>query len=155
MSSQRLYDTDFYAWTQDQAEKLREVRDNRLDAANLAEEVAAIGRGELRAVTAHLDRGLCELLQAACTRPGQARVRSLNAADMHLEQARLAFTPSMGLLIDLADSWRTAIRQINRVIVDRGEPQMASDTLCPFTLDDLLTEDFDVDAAVTRLASGA
>jgi hypothetical protein len=44
MSSQRLYDTDFYAWPQDQAAKLREVRDNRLDAENLAEEVADLGQ---------------------------------------------------------------------------------------------------------------
>ena len=53
MASERLYDTDFYAWTQDQARKLREVRDNRLDAEHLAEEVADLGKSELRAVKAH------------------------------------------------------------------------------------------------------
>jgi hypothetical protein len=34
-----LYDTDYYAWTQDQAERLRRlIGDNRIEAELLAEE---------------------------------------------------------------------------------------------------------------------
>jgi Domain of unknown function DUF29 len=50
-----LYDTDYYAWTQDQAATLRELaasRSNmRLDLSQLAEEVEDLGRNELRTVS--------------------------------------------------------------------------------------------------------
>ena len=77
MSSQRLDDTDFYAWTQQQAEKLREVRDNRLDAENLAEEVADLGKSEQRTVTSHLDQVLIHLLKAAYSPADQPRTAGL------------------------------------------------------------------------------
>ena len=67
MSQQRLYDTDFYAWTQDQAQKLREVRDNRLDAEHLAEEVADLGRAELRATQHNIERCLEHLRKLAAS----------------------------------------------------------------------------------------
>ena len=154
MSSQRLYDTDFYAWTQDQAEKLREVRDNRLDAANLAEEVADLGKSELRAVTGHLDQLLIHLLKAAYSPADPPRPGWLNEADLHHREMLKAFTPSMRRKIDLAGSWRTAVRVTNRELAHHGERQLAADTPCPFTLDDLLAEKFDVDAAVERLSRG-
>jgi hypothetical protein len=151
MSSQRLYDTDFYAWTQDQAEKLREVRDNRLDAANLAEEVADLGKSELRAVTSHLESLLVHLLKAAYSPANQPRSGWLNEADAHQDLARQAFWPSMHDKIDLTRLWRRALRQTNRELADYGEAEVPQNTPCPFTLDELLTEDFDVDAAVARL----
>jgi Domain of unknown function DUF29 len=46
-----LYDEDFYAWTQQQAEALRTHfrGDNRLDVEHLAEEVEDLGKSELHA----------------------------------------------------------------------------------------------------------
>jgi hypothetical protein len=155
MSSQHLYDTDFYAWTQEQAQKLREVRDNRLDAEHLAEEVADLGKSELRALTSHLDQLLIHLLKAAYSPADPPRTGWLNEADLHHREMLKAFTPSMRRKIDLTGSWQTAVRVTNRELAQHGEPRMAADTPCPFMLDDLLTEDFDVDAAVSQLASGA
>jgi hypothetical protein len=40
------YEADFYAWTLDQAEKLRARRHNELDWENLAEEVESVGRSQ-------------------------------------------------------------------------------------------------------------
>jgi hypothetical protein len=151
MSSQRLYDTDFYAWTQQQAEKLREVRDNRLDAENLAEEVADLGKSELRAVTSHLDQVLIHLLKAAYSPADQPRTGWLNEADLHHREMLKAFSPSMRQKIDLAGSWQAAVRITNRELNDYGEPPLAAETPCPFTLDELLAEHFDVDAALARL----
>ena len=155
MASERLYDTDFYAWTQDQARKLREVRDNRLDAENLAEEVADLGKSELRAVTGHLDQLLIHLLKAAYSPAEVPKHGWLNEADLHHREMLKAFSPSMRQKIDLAGSWRTAVRQTNRELAAYGEAQLPTDTACPFTLDELVAEDFDADAAVTRLAPGA
>jgi hypothetical protein len=154
MAGQRLYDTDFYAWTQDQARKLREVRDNRLDAENLAEEVADLGDSELRAVKSHLESLLVHLLKAAFSPADQPRSGWLNEADTHQDQARQAFSPSMHQRIELDRYWQRAIRQTNRDLAGYGEDGIPRTMTCPFTLDALLAEDFDVEAAVRRLSEG-
>lgn len=41
-----LYETDFYAWTQHQAEALKQHQWELLDLPNLLEEIAALGRRE-------------------------------------------------------------------------------------------------------------
>ena len=87
-----LYDTDYYAWTQDQAATLRELaasRSNmRLDLSQLAEEVEDLGRNELRTVssffqqivtlTPSLERKLLETLP---TRYGLARNRAIDGLE--------------------------------------------------------------------------
>ena len=52
-----LYDEDFYAWTQEQAELLRRgpVAANRLDIELIAEELEDLGKSEL-----HTVQSLCE-----------------------------------------------------------------------------------------------
>ncbi len=42
-----LYDSDFYTWTQEQAALLRSGRFDRIDLANLTEEIETLGRSEL------------------------------------------------------------------------------------------------------------
>jgi hypothetical protein len=62
-----LYDTDYYAWTQDQAAALRELaasRSNmRLDLSQLAEEVEDLGRNELRTVSSFYQQIVTHLLK--------------------------------------------------------------------------------------------
>ncbi|WP_198017828.1 DUF29 family protein [Oscillatoria acuminata] len=43
MTKINLYDLDFYAWTQQQAEALKQHQWERLDLPNLLEEIAALG----------------------------------------------------------------------------------------------------------------
>jgi hypothetical protein len=42
------YDNDFYSWTQEQAELLKNGRFSELDIDNLIEEVESMGRSEKR-----------------------------------------------------------------------------------------------------------
>jgi hypothetical protein len=60
-----LYDEDFYAWTQQQAEALRThfQGDNRLDVEHLAEEVEDLGRSELHAVESFVENVIAHLLK--------------------------------------------------------------------------------------------
>ncbi len=44
--SQSLYETDFFSWTQRQAELLRAGHTDRADLANIAEEIETLGRSE-------------------------------------------------------------------------------------------------------------
>jgi hypothetical protein len=60
-----LYEEDFYAWTQQQAQALRTHfrTDNRLDAEHLAEEVEDLGTSELHAVESYIENVITHLLK--------------------------------------------------------------------------------------------
>ena len=60
-----LYDEDFYAWTQQQAEALRThfQGDNRLDVEHLAEEVEDLGKSQLQAVESYVQQIIAHLLK--------------------------------------------------------------------------------------------
>jgi hypothetical protein len=60
-----LYDEDFYAWTQQQAEALRThfQGDNRLDVEHLAEEVEDLGKSELHAIESFIEHIIAHLLK--------------------------------------------------------------------------------------------
>ena len=55
--TESLYEEDFYAWTQQQAELLRRLSavGNKIDLEHIAEEIEDLGRGDLRAA-----RSLCQ-----------------------------------------------------------------------------------------------
>jgi len=65
MSGQRQtdYDTDFYAWSKEQATLLRGSRFSQLDIAHLAEEIEDLGKRERRALQSRLGLLLGQLLK--------------------------------------------------------------------------------------------
>jgi muconolactone delta-isomerase len=151
MPGDPLYDTDFYAWTQDQAAKLREVRDNRLDAANLAEEVSDLGNSQLGKVKSHLRLLLRHLLKLSLSPATWNTGSWLSEVSEHANCARDAFSPGMRQHIDLEKIWRKAREQANYSLAGYDEPQAAADLACPFTLDELIAEEFDPRAAKRTL----
>jgi hypothetical protein len=151
MPGDPLYDTDFYAWTQQQAKLLKEVRDNRLDADNLAEEVADLGNSGLRSVVSHLRQLLKHLIKLAASPSEHPRAGWTSEIREHHFQARDAFSPSMRKDIDLADIWQRSLIQANDDLRDYGDPTVPGDLPCPFTLDDLLAPDFEPADARARI----
>src|SRR4051812_17935973 len=59
------YDSDFYAWSQDQAARLREERPNSIDWENVAEEIGSLGGSEKRAIRSNLAVAVIHLLKWA------------------------------------------------------------------------------------------
>jgi hypothetical protein len=59
------YETDFYAWTQHQAEQLRSLRPSGFDWANLAEEIEDLGKGQKHKIESKLTIVLLYLLKLA------------------------------------------------------------------------------------------
>ena len=53
--------------------------------------------------------------------------------------------------IDLARFWANARAAANDALAGFGDPAIPEDIACPFTLDELLSDDFDVRAAAERL----
>jgi hypothetical protein len=63
-TASKLYDEDFYAWTQEQAAALRALRgDNRLDIEHLAEEIEDLGKSDLYAVESYVQQIMAHLLK--------------------------------------------------------------------------------------------
>ncbi|MBO9480305.1 DUF29 domain-containing protein [Salinisphaera sp. G21_0] len=58
-----LYEADFYSWTQQQAELIRQGRLGELDLDNILEEIESMGRSEYRQLSHRLDILLMHLLK--------------------------------------------------------------------------------------------
>ncbi len=57
------YDTDFYTWTQEQAELLRQEQIAGLDWQNLAEEIESLGRSDYRSLVSAIEQLTLHLLK--------------------------------------------------------------------------------------------
>src|SRR3981081_3195920 len=58
-----LYESDFYAWTPEQARLLRERRFDDLDLDNLVDEVESVGRSDKRQIESRLEVLIAHLLK--------------------------------------------------------------------------------------------
>lgn len=145
-----LYETDFFAWTQDQAAKLRRLQAQAvnldLDLPRLAEEVEDLGKAERNAVRSQLIRIIEHCLKleyspAAAPR-GDWRESVIEARDEIADR----LTPS--LRRDLAEAVDTLFGRARRRAANalrRQQEQGAVDALpetCPYALDDLLRDDW-------------
>jgi len=152
MPDERLYETDFYTWTQQQAERLRSLRGhNQLDTKHLADEVADLGKRELRELRAHLRQLLIHLCKLAGSPADAPRAHWVVEAREHQEQARDAYSPGLRQHVDLDALWSAAHANANTLLAEHGETGLPRDLTCPFALDDLLAADFSVETAERRL----
>ncbi|WP_264308859.1 DUF29 domain-containing protein [Nodosilinea nodulosa] len=63
MATPSLYDSDFYAWTVEQAELLGHRHWNKLDLPNLSEEIESLGRQQRQELRSRLSMLLGHLLK--------------------------------------------------------------------------------------------
>jgi len=153
MGAGTLYERDFYTWTQEQAARLRELEGhNRLDVEHLSDEVADLGRSELNKTRQHLRQVLAHLVKAAVSPDAEPVHHWLKEVRVQQVQARDAFSPGMRRNIDLAALWRDALGAANDDLEAFGERPVGQDMACPLTLDQLIAEGFDRDAALDAVA---
>lgn len=140
------YEGDFYAWTQDQARTLRELRPNSVDWDNIAEEIETLGRSEKDAIESILNVVLLHLLKWR----HQPQARSSSWKGSLLEhrrrlQKRLQASPSLKWYPGsvLGEEYETARLKA------AGETEMPEESFpetCPFTIEQILDPDFYPDA---------
>lgn len=150
-----LYDADILLWSERQAALLRRVaageRPNDLDWENVIEEVESVGRSEFQSVESLLEIALRHLLLAfGAARPEPVR-HGLVEADAALRRARKRASPSMRSRIDLDDIWADATMLATRKLAAIGGEGRALPPACPFTIDELLSTEADVDDLLRRL----
>ena len=143
-----LYETDFYVWTQRQAEALRRLAETRpnvdLDFPHLIEEVEDLGTSQRDAVRSQLRRIIEHCLKLEWSRAryprGGWRGSVIDA------RAELDDKLSPSLRHDLAQHlprlWTQALTKADNALRGQREAD-AADLLpaeCPYRLDDLLTD---------------
>jgi hypothetical protein len=144
---------DPYAWALAQAARLRRgsVGLKGLDRAGLsefleewAEEMLSGARSQLVNLMAHAAKVARSRNPAVL---GHWRSECVEFHDRLID----AYRPSMRDKIDLAGLWRRARRKVTASFADHGEPQPVLPAACPFTLDELIDPDLDVERLVAKL----
>ena len=136
------YDTDFFAWSQEQAELLRSGRANEADLAIIADEIASMGKSERRAIISRLAILILHLLKwerQPALRGSSWRLSIANArdalADMFADNHTLR-AQSDDLIVA---AYRYARRQ---AAAETNLPEADFPTACPWPLETLLDENF-------------
>ncbi|HZT89628.1 MAG TPA: DUF29 domain-containing protein [Stellaceae bacterium] len=142
-----LYDEDFYAWTQQQAELLRGGRGgaNRLDVEHIAEEIEDLGRSELHAAQSlceHIIEHLLKLEYSGLAEPADHWRYEIVEWRIQLERK---LTRSIIAKLELGERYRTALRLLRRL--ERDSPELAErvPAECPYTLSQILGSDGEED----------
>lgn len=147
------YDGDFFIWTQQQAAALRLTRDligGSVDVDHVAEELEDMGKRDLREVGSFLARLIEHLLKLAACPNSRDRPHWMSEAGHFHSSAVDAFTPGMRQLLSLEKIWKRGCRDalLGLEVID---VTLSPSEQCPYDLDQLLSEDFDIKAALATL----
>jgi hypothetical protein len=146
---------DPYAWALAQAARLRRGSAGLkgLDRAGLgefleewAEEMLSGARSQLVNLMAHMAKVARSRNPAVL---GHWRSECVEFHDRLVD----AYRPSMRDKIDMASLWRRTGRKLTASFADHGEPPPVLPATCPFTLDELIDPDLDVEGLVAKLRS--
>src|SRR5215208_6282285 len=135
-----LYDDDFYAWTQKQAELLRRGPGaaNQLDVELIAEEIEDLGRSELHACQSlceHIIEHLLKLEYSGLDEPANHWRREVTEWRLQLERKS---TRSIVAKLDLPDRYRYALRLLRYFENDIPGFMSRVPAECPYSLDQIL-----------------
>ncbi len=153
------YDTDIFAWSQHQADVLRSLAHSRrdlpsdLDLEHVAGEIEDLGNSELHTVEKLLRRILGHAVKLASSPTCEAVRGWRKEIRVRQADALTHFTNAMRQRLALGKIWQLALRDAEADLADDGEAMLTLPEACPLTLDELLSDDFDVRALVARLAA--
>ena len=143
-----LYETDFYVWTQRQADALRRLAETRpnvdLDFPHLIEEVEDLGTSQRDAVRSHMRRIIEHCLKlefSGAVEPRGGWYASIIDARTEIDD-KLSPSLRRDLEEQLPRLWKQARSKADNGLRRFGEPDAADllPTDCPYALDDLLTD---------------
>jgi hypothetical protein len=136
------YDDDFFRWTQEQAELLRAGKLEDIDLENLAEEIESVGRRDRRELNERLENLLIELLKWRVETGAQCG-NWRSAICTQRRQIELILRDSPSLRQHLSQQVQEAYCDAKaRVIEALGLLRPDFPNECPYTLEQILSEDF-------------
>lgn len=146
----RLYETDFYGWTQDQAGKLRKLLADRsnldLDIENILEEIDSLGRSDYRQLRSRLEEICIHLLKlhySLSWEPRRGWKNSIRGQRMSLDRL-LRESPSLKRRLGeaFAEGYEDSLRHFDDEKLVSLTMPMHLPGLPPFELEDALKEDW-------------
>jgi hypothetical protein len=154
-----LYDEDFYAWTQQQAEALRThfTGDNRLDVEHLAEEVEDLGKSELHAVESYIENVIEHLLKLDYSGWVEARHHWRAEVDAFRASIERKITPRIRQQVETElDTLYDRARRAAARSLHQREPDFVRrlPKRCPYNWDAIWQRDVMAEAGID-LSSGA
>jgi hypothetical protein len=140
-----LYEEDFYAWTQQQADLLRRLHltGNTIDAEKVAEEIEDLGRSELRtaqSLVEHVIEHLLKIEFSGLERPAEHWRDEIVEWRLQLDKI---LTRSIAAKLDLASRYKSALRLVRRI--ERDVPGLTSrlPQTCPYSLEQIVSGEED------------
>jgi hypothetical protein len=136
------YEKDFYSWTQEQANLLRNGQFNSLDIPNLIEEIETMGRSEKRELESRLTVLLLHLLKWKYQEARRGRSWELSIIEQRLKfEETLEENPGLKPKLDeiLTKAYKFAIIQASR---ETKISRNVFPEICPWTLDEITNESF-------------
>jgi hypothetical protein len=136
------YDDDFFAWTMEQARLLREGALSDIDTLNLAEEIESMGKNNRRELGSRLVVLMMHLLKWRYQPNRRSPSWATTVRDQKDEvEELLADSPSLRSVVQ--DTLATVYARARRkAISETGLPESAFPADCPFTPEQILSEDF-------------
>src|SRR5437016_2913643 len=142
MNATELYERDFFEWTQCNASLLRAGRFDQADIEHIAEEIEDMGKSERRALESHLIVLLIHLLKwqiqsehQSVSWRGTIKIQRKDIVKL------LGEMPSLmrWLKDNLAEAYEDAVLKAS---AETGLPQRHFPSSCPFTLEQILDQEF-------------
>jgi Domain of unknown function DUF29 len=136
------YDADFFRWTQDTAELIRQARLDELDLEHVAEEIQDMGNRDKREVYSRLKVLLMHLLKwefqpALRSRSWEHAIREQRS------QLKLVLKDSPSLVRFATSKFKAAYSEaVEDAVFETGLPVDRFSRSCPYATDEILTKDF-------------
>lgn len=139
------YEDDFYAWTQDQAAKLRARSANEVDWENAAEEIESLGRSDRRSIANILNVVLVHLLKWIYQQDHRKGGWMASIIE-HRDRLRRILNDSPSLRSYPADILGEEYASARRIAAAETElPLRVFPETCPFTVEEALDPGFPAD----------
>lgn len=137
-----LYDSDFYAWTQEQSKLLKAHQWEQLDVENLVEELESLGRQERRELVNRLAVLLGHLLKWQYQPEKQGVSWQSTIREQRRKVERL-IQENPSLKSYLAEALQDAYEDgLDLAVRETGLPFTIFPASCPYTLEQALRSDF-------------
>lgn len=142
MKIAELYDIDFAEWARQNAELLRSGQLAEADLEHIAEEIEAMAKRERRALHNRFVRLIEHLLKWEYQPGRRGASWSLTASDqrrriLQLLEDNPSFRPTLSTLVP--KTYQEAVKDV-AVLLHR--PKTSFPAVCPYTLEQLLDEEF-------------
>lgn len=139
---ERLYETDYVAWTEQQVQVLKAGKLEELDRDGLIEALEGFGRMERRVFKETLRKALAYLLKIQFSHVSETRQAWLDKLQGYREEIefQLADTPSLLRHVDrlCIEAWPQALASAQRALEHLDEDVSMLPAVCPYTAEQVL-----------------